>query len=397
MKKAVILSVFAIWFYGPKTFAQTTLDVFPGGSGDGSSSQKTSSMFLSGPVPVSPDYFGGSGDGSAFAQVNGSTLSGIDNAFSFNGGSGDGSFAATTNPLTLSGTVQAALFFSGGSGDGGAIGSVSNIFVSGAAISGGASIDFLGGSGDGISSSSSVGQFLSGNIPDFPFPGGIGRGSASLATSGIFLGGTAPVFLYTGGIGRGDASRKTNTVLLSGTASLARVAQFEIQDFKAVSSGDQIRLEWKTAEKGDQFVVESSDDGANFSSIGWLSGKRNPTNLYSYHAFANGAQPQYFRIKNQLENLDIAISDVIRVDFDLRTPVQLYPNPVTDVVNLETTNGSAIGLVEVFDLNGRKLLQAGFSQGIRQELNLGKLPPGLYRLLMQLDTGEWQEIKITKQ
>lgn len=397
MKKAVIASVFAIWFLGYQSNAQTVLDVFPGGSGDGSSSQTASSTFLSGPTPVFPDYFGGSGDGSAVAQLVGATLNGVDNSFLFPGGIGNGSVAATTGSFTLSGVSQATLFFAGGSGDGSGFGGVSNIYVSGGPVSNSSSINFSGGNGDGISSQTSIGQFLSGAIPDFPFPGGSGRGSATLASKVVYLTGIVPEFLYLGGSGRGDAARKSTTLLLSGATGIARIAQYAIQDFKAAGAAGQVKLEWKATESPDQFLVESSEDGASFSPIGWLSAKKHVDGKYVYHAFSNGAPRQFFRVKNQADEVDLAVSDVIRVDFGLKTPIQLYPNPVKDLLHLESTVGAKIALVEIYDMNGRRLIQSSFSVAAHQKLNLDKLPPGLYRLMMQLDSGEWQEVKITKQ
>ena len=59
------------------------------------------------------------------------------------------------------------------------------------------------------------------------------------------------------------------------------------------------------------------------------------------------------------------------------TTVQVYPNPATDVLQIRTYQ-SGDNLVEVFDINGRLVINQTFTQ--RTELWLNALPAGVYNV-----------------
>jgi hypothetical protein len=75
----------------------------------------------------------------------------------------------------------------------------------------------------------------------------------------------------------------------------------------------------------------------------------------------------------------------------------LYPNPVKDILHLASGENEKIHSIKIVDLNGRLLYQSRLHGVGQTELNLGTLPSGLYRLLVETDSGLRKELKITKQ
>lgn len=72
--------------------------------------------------------------------------------------------------------------------------------------------------------------------------------------------------------------------------------------------------------------------------------------------------------------------------------VNIYPNPATDVLNIEVPRDVSY---MVTDITGRVLLKSELKQGINS-INTRKLPVGFYTLMLQSDEGE-QVFKFVKQ
>ena len=79
-----------------------------------------------------------------------------------------------------------------------------------------------------------------------------------------------------------------------------------------------------------------------------------------------------YRLLGKLILQDVSgISDEIR-----STSLEIYPNPATD--NVYLTNNSNITKVEIFDLNGRKMLEQTFTPAGQHTISIGTLPAGVY-------------------
>lgn len=75
-------------------------------------------------------------------------------------------------------------------------------------------------------------------------------------------------------------------------------------------------------------------------------------------------------------------------------PVRIYPNPVTDIVTLETGN-TDLKLLQVFDLAGHELVYQHICSN-RHELNLDMLQPSVYFIRVTLPDGQAITSKIIK-
>lgn len=81
---------------------------------------------------------------------------------------------------------------------------------------------------------------------------------------------------------------------------------------------------------------------------------------------------------------------ILDTDSNTKQLIKLYPNPVSELVNISITEGT-LQSVSVYDINGRLCLQSGTETTI----NLAQLTPGLYMVKVVTDkgTGNYKLIK----
>ena len=93
-------------------------------------------------------------------------------------------------------------------------------------------------------------------------------------------------------------------------------------------------------------------------------------------------QGETFIVDSRAENCVVQIlSDVKESLKELN--VYIYPNPVKDVLNIELIEEEVEHKIEIFDLNGKKLLEGRLFDGAMTEtfqVNISKLPKGIYVL-----------------
>lgn len=72
--------------------------------------------------------------------------------------------------------------------------------------------------------------------------------------------------------------------------------------------------------------------------------------------------------------------------FDNQELIRIYPNPTNGKLNLRVNNYNGLLNVEIFDLNGRKVLSKTLQHfSVEDELNISSLQSGMYLLKL---TGE---------
>lgn len=81
------------------------------------------------------------------------------------------------------------------------------------------------------------------------------------------------------------------------------------------------------------------------------------------------------------------------------TDIKIYPNPADDLVYIESESfdPSSLSQTEIFDLNGRRVLQADnyFTEG-RWQINVKTLPSGIYSLRFSTEDGICRTVKLIK-
>lgn len=151
-------------------------------------------------------------------------------------------------------------------------------------------------------------------------------------------------------------------------------------------------LSWKTVqeENTENFVVERSTNGRDFTAVGRVSAANSPgTHSYSFtdeDVLSVGAPVLYYRLRQNDLFGRFDYSAVITINCRIDSDVQLFPVPATDKVWVTGDFRSSNKIsYQVFDNSGKQVLQAsGVSVNAgRMEVSVAALAPGIYYLRIQ--------------
>ena len=205
------------------------------------------------------------------------------------------------------------------------------------------------------------------------------------ATDIIYIG-------FTGGVNAtAQNDQKVSFKAPGTTGSCSESLPVEFMGFDATSLGDRkVELEWATASElnNDYFEVMRSADGINWSSVRSMDGAGSTDEIHMYgvqdHVPFQGKV--FYQLKQVDYNGDFSFSDVLQIDIGFDDPLDLvaYPNPVSDLLNLNITTEEiqqALKL-ELVHITGKRvhtqLLSPIVSHQQQIELPVGKYAPGVY-------------------
>ena len=161
------------------------------------------------------------------------------------------------------------------------------------------------------------------------------------------------------------------------------VVPVRLTDFTAAPSGVQVKLSWTVNAEinTDRYVVEFGSTPAAFTSIG--SQKAHGISKYSLMHSTPVKGWNYYRLKMVDLDGSYTYSEIRKVFMDKKTEVQIYPNPVSEVVNISLSFSMLNKPVAVtlLDVNGRVLYQKQIlNAGTTQSIDVHRLPSGSYIL-----------------
>jgi hypothetical protein len=178
------------------------------------------------------------------------------------------------------------------------------------------------------------------------------------------------------------------------------VLPVKLSAFGAKVNNCSVNLEWTAETETDfkNYEVQYSTDGTSFKTIATLSAAENPgaPQKYSY-TDPNAAQGNaFYRLKMSDIDGKFEYSKIVATKLDcVKSPFTVYPNPVTDILNINNTNSqNENATVKLFDNNGRLIYDHKLVEGINT-INTHRLPNGIY-LLQLINGSEVQSIKIIK-
>lgn len=94
----------------------------------------------------------------------------------------------------------------------------------------------------------------------------------------------------------------------------------------------------------------------------------------------------------QAEDYTIAVGPSLAVADASKTQAKVYPNPIVDVVNVDAA--SKVNSIAVYDQAG-KLVSTHTLNAVKNQINLGKLTPGVYLMKISTENGT-QTVKVIK-
>lgn len=357
---------------------------YGGGNGRGETNIAINTLQLNGTLLNL--YGGGNGRGEIFTAVNTNQLNGIGVKI-YGGGNGRGEvlFATATNQLN----GQKLLIYGGGNGRGETLTAINTNQLDGNMIS-----IYGGGNGRGEIANSINTNTLNGAML-LMYQGGNGRGESNAAVSTLELDGLA-ASIYLGGNGRGESLFQLNNQGLPA----------QINCFGATDDGHQSRVYWQTAcEKNcDYFTVEKSADSINFQNLGIVNSACNSNTLLSYQLY--DASPfegaNYYRLKTTGKDGKSFYSALALVYFQTAASdkITVFPNPAKYQFTLTISNGIQSKVMASLDIKlvssaGQTVLQKQGLNGYTQTVDVSKLTPGTYYLLVTIN-GKVSTAKVIK-
>ncbi len=191
------------------------------------------------------------------------------------------------------------------------------------------------------------------------------------------------------------------TLNINGTAPLP----VEMGQLKgALTNGNTARLSWATFKEQNNkgFAVQRSDNGKDFSDIGFVASKAKNGNSaealsYTFNDLKIVTGASYYRLQQTDRDGKITSSNVVRLSAKEEGvfTITATPNPVTDLLTIQTKgipgNQPAIS---ISDVTGKQITTIPVN-GNKTIVNMNGLPAGLF-FIKYTDAEHTQTIKISK-
>jgi hypothetical protein len=168
-----------------------------------------------------------------------------------------------------------------------------------------------------------------------------------------------------------------------------------LSKWQAQKNNNTVICQWTTGQEINtaNFTVERSTDGINFTAIGTLpaSGNSSTEKKYAYTDKTPVHATNYYRLKTSDIDGRWKWSNIIAIKFDKGfTPLSIYPNPVKDILFVETDNTvKEDAAVTITDAAGKTVwLQNKVIEGhLAFSINVAALPKAIYTLSVQKKSG----------
>lgn len=162
---------------------------------------------------------------------------------------------------------------------------------------------------------------------------------------------------------------------------------------KATANEKTVVLSWQTAseQEADKFIVERSENGNNFSSIGSVAAKPQP-NAGSHYFFVDNAPLQgvaYYRLKQLDQRGGFNYSRIIRIDRASvnKLNIRIYPNPAHDRITVQHQAASGLEKMKVYNLAGGLVMQQPVLKNSQHtSISIAHLPAGNYFVSLVTET-----------
>ena len=173
-----------------------------------------------------------------------------------------------------------------------------------------------------------------------------------------------------------------------GTPNAANILPVNLLTFTAKALNNQTHLSFTTAteENNSHFLIQrSTDEGKTFATIGQVDGKGDSHSAVDYEFVDTkpAAGMNYYRLQQfDFDGTNEFFGPVaVRFSGEVTDAPVIWPVPARDRLQIELPASDSDWLLEVFDLNGRRLLQQTTEEkGLNTFFDLNTLPAGSYFL-----------------
>lgn len=155
-------------------------------------------------------------------------------------------------------------------------------------------------------------------------------------------------------------------------------------------------INWETTNEQNvkYFEIERNINRNGYTKITSVNAKNQASNSYYYEdnlAFLHNNGQVDYRIKQVDIDDKFTYSEIRSIKLSKRNEISIYPNPVTDIINI--AGWKSVAQIKLYDAGGRLLKEWNTSQSI---INVNELKGGIYFLSVQLRNGNIVQQKIVK-
>lgn len=184
---------------------------------------------------------------------------------------------------------------------------------------------------------------------------------------------------------------RTYSVLTNIQSSVLAIDSYNL---KAIQSNNKIELQWQIQNDKNiaYFNIERSGDALNFSNIGKVSTIKNSSLLVNYN-FTDSHIKQFnyndnifYRLKRVDSDGSFDYSNIASVRININSSVIIYPNPVTNVLNIDGLNASVINYLQIVNERGNIVAKQSVQNTSFYKWNLSNLGVGVYYLQIVSET-----------
>jgi len=155
-------------------------------------------------------------------------------------------------------------------------------------------------------------------------------------------------------------------------------------------------LNWSTTSElnNSHFEIQRSKAGKEWQAIGKVQGAGTTLETQTYTFVDENPLPgvNYYRLKQVDIDGAFEHSDVIQL-IAKTTSVQIFPNPVGEVLNYQFADTPEVERVQLFDVNGKLVRE---TTAVTGQLSMTDLPKGVYLFVLET-AGERVQQRIVKQ
>lgn len=167
-----------------------------------------------------------------------------------------------------------------------------------------------------------------------------------------------------------------------------------LMSFKGQVQQGLAKLAWSTASEkdNDKFIVERSQDGKTFKSVGEVVG-RGTTNLTQHYTFVDqspAAGTNYYRLKQVDFDGAFEYSKTIAVNLTLASSSAVYPTLTSDEITVSLRPTEEQVIIQITDLTGKQLAAVQNPAGRQVTMPVQHLQNGVYLVIVV--TGVQKEV-----
>lgn len=148
-------------------------------------------------------------------------------------------------------------------------------------------------------------------------------------------------------------------------------------------------LRWITSEEtnSESFEVQRSSNGKSWSGLGSVeaAGESKVFKTYEFTDKQPKTGENLYRLKMIDRDGTFAYSRINSLTFEFGFETSIYPNPVSDQLNLKTTDWSQVQSIQIFDMKGNSKYASGAKPSA--VVDVKHLDPGMYIIRVMLKDG----------